>query len=100
MKEKGVRGLSALLIAVLVALLSGCVGQKRFTYVLYDSDGCAFFVERTVSEDDAGSLNKVATQAPPYKPVQRGWWKGDTQYPGQIQRLSHDDQPTCKLPKE
>lgn len=98
MTKKKSEGLFVILLAGMVALLAGCVGQQRFTYVMFDGNGCAFFVERLVSGDDAGA---VPGQLPAvYKSLTKDWWKGDESYTGTIQRLSHDDLPTCHLPKE
>ena len=96
MMKKMSEGLIAILLAGCVALLSGCSGQERYTFVVFDGNGCAFFVERIVSRDDAGPGPGMSG----LKPISKDWWNGDAQYSGTIQRLFHDDQPTCKLPKE
>lgn len=97
MKQKS-RGLFALLIVGWVVLLTGCVGQERYTYVMHDSDGCAYLVTRWVSGDDAGRADEKSRYL--WRAISRDWWNGDEVYTAQIQRLSHDDQPTCKLSKE
>lgn len=97
MMKRGARGLFTLLGVGFVALLAGCSMPERYTYVLYDSTGCAFFVVRSVPADDKGSDPHNALIKVPFD---RDWWKGDDQYSANIQRLSHDDLPTCHLKKD
>lgn len=84
MQRQGVKALCGI---VALMMLAGC-SYERYTYVLHDDQGCAYFVTRWVGVMDNNNIPTVPTAT---------WWKGDKAYKATIQRLPRDDLTTCPL---